>query len=241
MLDAVFISDLHLHPDEDVINERFAKFIDWAATNTRTLYILGDFFHAWAGDDTMDSWSLSVANALKALVHQGVTVFFMPGNRDFLVGSHFLKLAGLKLLKEPTIIHLAGKPALLVHGDRYCIHDKSHQRFRKLTRNTLFMTLFLQLPKVIRKKLVNKVRQHSQNNYTKPPNSMVVEPKALLAHMQQCQVKTLIHGHTHQPGLTTHLFQHQKHEQYVLSDWDDNPQILCYHISKGLYFSQIYL
>ncbi|MGQ3887772.1 UDP-2,3-diacylglucosamine diphosphatase [Legionella sp. CNM-1927-20] len=239
MLEAVFISDLHLHPNEDVIYQRFEKFISWAAINTRTVYILGDFFHAWAGDDTLEEWSLSIAKALKSLVDQGVSIFFMPGNRDFLIGKRFTTLAGMTLLPEPTIISLADRPILLVHGDRYCIYDEAHQRFRKLTRNALFTALFLSIPKIIRQKMVNRVRQHSQNNHIKSATIMAVEPKAMLNHMRKHQVKTLIHGHTHQPGLTTHAFQGDLFEQYVLSDWDDKPQILCYHRSKGFYFNQI--
>ncbi|STX51700.1 UDP-2,3-diacylglucosamine hydrolase [Legionella busanensis] len=241
MLEAVFISDLHLHPNEELIYNRFKSFIRWAAINTRTVYILGDFFHAWAGDDTLEEWSIAVAAALKSLVNQGINVFFMHGNRDFLVGRQFAAKAGMTLLKEPTIITLVDKPVLLVHGDRYCIYDKAHQRFRKLTRNDLFVTLFSFIPRRIRQKMVNRVRQHSQNNRTKSTAMMAIEPKAMLSHMQQHQVKTLIHGHTHQPGLVKHTFQGDQFEQYVLSDWDDKPQILCYHKAKGFYFNQILL
>ncbi|WP_131783041.1 UDP-2,3-diacylglucosamine diphosphatase [Legionella gresilensis] len=239
MLEAVFISDLHLHPHEELIYDRFKSFISWAAVSTRTVYILGDFFHAWAGDDTLEEWSLDIATALKSLVNQGINVFFMHGNRDFLVGRQFAAKAGMTLLTEPTIITLAGRPVLLVHGDRYCIYDKAHQRFRKLTRNALFTSLFLCIPKKIRQKMVQRVRQHSQNNRVKSPVMMAIEPKAMLRHMQQHQVKIIIHGHTHQPGLTEHTFQDAQFEQYVLSDWDDKPKILCYHRSKGFYFNQI--
>ncbi|STX29136.1 UDP-2,3-diacylglucosamine hydrolase [Legionella beliardensis] len=241
MLDAVFISDLHLHPQAEEITKRFEGFTKWAATNTRSIYILGDFFHAWAGDDTIEAWSLTIANQLKSLVSQGIKIFFMHGNRDFLVGREFSRMAHITLLPEPSVIKLADTPILLVHGDRYCTQDKAHQRFRRLTRNALFTWLFLHIPKTIRQKMVARVRQHSQNNRAKPINQMAIESSAMLNHMQRYQVKLLIHGHTHKPGLTKHYFKGNLFNQYVLSDWDDNPQLLCYHKTKGFYFTHIYL
>ena len=105
--EAVFISDLHLHPEEPKITARFNDFIDWAALNTQTVYILGDFFHAWAGDDGLKPWSKTIAERLLWLSKQGVSLYFMHGNRDFLVGKHFATAAGMTILREPTVIQLA--------------------------------------------------------------------------------------------------------------------------------------
>lgn len=238
MIEAVFISDLHLHPDETIITERFNQFIQWAARNTRAVYILGDFFHVWPGDDAINSWSAAIAEQLAWLTAQGVLVYFMPGNRDFLIGERFAKHARVTALTEPTLINLGDDRVLLVHGDRYCTKDKGHIWLRRLTRNWWFPQLFLSLPLAFRDRLVNKVRQNSQNNRKKPTYTMDVVPESLLAHMQQFNVTTVIHGHTHKPGLTTHTHKGLTYQQYVLSDWDDNPLLMCYDKSTGFYFNR---
>ncbi len=239
MLDAVFISDLHLHPDESVITSRFYQFIKWAALNTQSVYILGDFFHVWPGDDALDEWSASIAKQLAWLAAQGVTLYFMPGNRDFLLGDHFLALACVKRLVEPMIITLNNERILLVHGDRYCTQDKGHQWLRRLTRNRIFPWFFLRLSYALRNRLVNKVRQHSQANRRKSLSQMDVVPLCMLSHMDQLQVKVVIHGHTHKPGLTTHDYNGTQYRQYVLSDWDDSPHILCYDKPMSFYYDLI--
>ncbi|MDI9818899.1 MULTISPECIES: UDP-2,3-diacylglucosamine diphosphatase [unclassified Legionella] len=236
MLDAVFISDLHLHPDEPEINARFNAFIDWASESTQAVYILGDFFHVWPGDDGLEPWSQAIAERLYQL-SQKVSVYYLHGNRDFLLGNKFASLAGMRLLSEPLIIQL-DEPVLLVHGDRYCIKDKGHQWLRRVTRNTWFPMLFLRLPFKLRYQLVNKVRQYSQTNKAKSAEQVDVVPEVMIQHMQRLQVNKLIHGHTHKPGLRNHQYNNTCYQQYVLSDWDDVPQILCYDKSNGFKFVQ---
>ena len=236
MIDAMFISDLHLHPDMPDISKRFEAFLAWASGRTRALYILGDFFHVWAGDDTSDVWSDAVAARLALLVKQGMHVYFMRGNRDFLLGTGFAKRAGLTLLEEPAVITLGDESVVLVHGDRYCTQDTAHQWFRRLTRNRWFFKCFMMLPKWFRVWIVKGVRQHSETNTGKQPSVMGVVPASLAKHLKQCGVKTVIHGHTHQPGHTVHEFEQAVYQQYVLSDWDAAPSILCYNKSIGLYF-----
>lgn len=238
MIDAVFISDLHLHPDDKNILARFNDFIIWARASVKTIYILGDFFHAWAGDDSINDWSVNIAKELHSLSAAGISLYYMHGNRDFLLGDVFAQLAGWKILHEPTIIQLGQEKVLLVHGDRYCTKDKPHQRFRLLTRNKLFTTLFLSLPLSYRERLVNKVRTLSQSNNTKSMEEMDVVPEAVIKHMSHYKITTLIHGHTHKPGLTTYTNNSQELKRYVLSDWDDIPKILCYDHTKGVYFTQ---
>ncbi|MDP3268953.1 MAG: UDP-2,3-diacylglucosamine diphosphatase [Legionella sp.] len=239
MIDVVFISDLHLHPEDKEIQNRFNAFIEWAKVSTKEVYILGDFFHAWAGDDSLDQWSSEVAQQIRDLVDLGINVYYMHGNRDFLLGSGFANRAGWKILKEPKIIQLGSEPVLLVHGDGYCTNDISHQRFRRLTRNKLFITLFLALPLGYRQKLVNNVRSRSMNDKTKSTEEMNVVDSAVLKDMNRKKVTTLIHGHTHLPGLTKYTHKNQELRRYVLSDWDDTPQLLCYDNTKGLYFTHI--
>ena len=239
MIDAVFISDLHLHPEDKALQERFENFVAWAANNTRNVYILGDFFHVWPGDDGLDSWSQAIAGRLSWLATQGIRVYFMHGNRDFLLGQRFAAMAKLTLIKEPTGLTLGGAQVALVHGDRYCTNDKAHQRFRRVTRHPWFSPLFLRLPYTLRKRLVMSVRRRSeaQHKQVKPLTQMDVVSSKLLTHMQQLKVTTLLHGHTHRPGLTTHDYRGEQYQQYVLSDWDDNPQIMCYDKTIGFYFS----
>ena len=236
-IEAVFISDLHLHPNETAITERFNRFIQWASTHTRAVYILGDFFHVWPGDDALDDWSRAIAHQLAILHQQGIATYFMQGNRDFLLGDAFAALAGATLLTEPAVITLGDERVLLVHGDRYCILDRGHQWLRRLTRNRVFPWLFLRLPLAFRQYLVNTVRQKSQSNRSKPPAQMDVVATTLLNHMTEMGVNVLIHGHTHKPGLTTHRHEERTDRQYVLSDWDDNPLLMCYDEAKGFYFS----
>lgn len=236
MIEAVFISDLHLHPEDKAITQRFNQFIDWAKTHTKAVYILGDFFHVWPGDDALDDWSRGIAMRLASLKQQGIALFFMPGNRDFLLGERFAKLADMVLLNEPTVITLGDDRVLLVHGDRYCTRDRGHQWLRKLTRNRWFSFLFLRLPLAFRTRLVNTVRNHSQSNRSKPAAWMDVVVVDLLLHMMKLNTKIVVHGHTHKPGLTLHESQGSVFQQYVLSDWDDNPLLLCYDKSEGFYF-----
>ena len=236
MIEAVFISDLHLHPHEADITDRFNRFIQWAIDNTQHVYILGDFFHVWPGDDALDAWSESIAMQLSRLASHGIKLYFMPGNRDFLLGNRFAKLACMTILSEPSVITLGDVNLLLVHGDRYCTNDKGHQWLRRLTRNSLFTTLFLRLPYHIRMKLVNNIRQRSQANHNKSADSMAVVVPVMLKHMQQMQVTTVVHGHTHKPGLTTHFHDQIDYQHYVLSDWDDNPLLMGYDNPNSLYF-----
>ncbi|QMT60226.1 UDP-2,3-diacylglucosamine diphosphatase [Legionella sp. PC997] len=239
MIEAVFISDLHLHPENQAIQERFKQFLEWACDSVKNIYILGDFFHAWAGDDTVDDWSRAIASQLYALKKQEINVFYMHGNRDFLLGKNFAKMAGWTILPEPTVIQLGQDKVLLVHGDRYCTKDKAHQRFRFITRNKIFSTLFLSFPLKYRKKLVNQVRYHSEMNQNKSLEEMDVVAEVVVDHMSYYQVKQLIHGHTHKPGISSYQKNSQKLVRYVLSDWDDKPQLLCYDHTKGLYFAHL--
>lgn len=238
MKDVVFISDLHLHPKDKDIQHRFNQFIDWAKKSTKSVYILGDFFHAWVGDDDINDWSRSIAGQIHSLTACGIRVFYLHGNRDFLLGKSFAALAGWQMLTEPAFIQLGEQQVMLVHGDGYCTKDKSHQRFRWLTRNNVFSFLFLRLPLSYRQSLVNKVRERSMTSSTKTVEEMDVVAESVISDMERHQVRTLIHGHTHKPGLT--LYNHQVNElaRYVLSDWDDSPIILCYDNTEGLHFAR---
>ncbi len=237
MTDIVFISDLHLNPDQPEVTAKFEQFLHWAAHSVKVIYILGDFFHAWPGDDAIDTWCKEIAKKIKRLKSQGVSVYYLHGNRDFLLDKGFAELTGWTMLTEPALIDVGQEKVLLMHGDSYCTKDTSHQRFRRLTRNALFKKLFLLLPFHIRSRLVQTVRRHSQSNTRKPADMMDVVEDAFLKHMQKLKVHTLIHGHTHKPDL--HYYESMGHvfKRYVLSDWDDMPSILCYDVSNGFNFT----
>lgn len=239
MIQAVFISDLHLHPNDLGIKGRFDAFVDWAKNSVKSIYILGDFFHVWAGDDSTTEWSLGIAQQLKSLADLGISLFYMPGNRDFLVGKQFASLAGWTPLTEPYIIQLGDTKVLLVHGDRYCTKDISHQRFRLLTRNRLFSAIFLNLPLRFRNRMVKKIRGMSQKNTSKTLAEMDVVDAVILKSMEQYKVSILIHGHTHRPNTHKYIISGNNFTRYVLSDWDDSPQLLCYDNTKGFYFNHL--
>lgn len=235
-IEAVFISDLHLHPENVAIQERFNQFVHWARQHVQSVYILGDFFHVWPGDEALDAWSIPILEQLAQFTTSGIPVYFMPGNRDFLIGEHFIKASGVTLLEEPCVIRLHDEKILLMHGDAYCTNDKSHQWLRRLTRNRIFPKLFLKLPYAIRSRLVNSVRARSQANHSKPDSAFVIMPSVMIKHMQSLDVTTIIHGHIHKPGLSHYTNKGQYYRQYVLSDWDDIPSIVCYDETNGFYF-----
>lgn len=239
MLEVVFISDLHLHPDDNDIQERFNAFINWARNSVKNIYILGDFFHAWAGDDSINEWSRAIARQLHELTEHNTSIFYIHGNRDFLLGKEYAQLAGWTLLKEPAVIELGGEKVLLVHGDRYCTKDRGHQRLRILTRNKLFTKFFLSLSLKFREQLVNKVRKISSNKQFKPIEEMDVVTDAVVKHMAKFQVLTLIHGHTHKPGISNYETGNKMLTRFVLSDWDDTPHLLCYDNTKGFHFTHV--
>lgn len=240
MIHTVFISDLHLHPDHPDIEQRFRTFALWAQQHAvKNIYILGDFFSAWPGDDSLDEWSRGIAKQIKTLSDAGVAIFYMAGNRDFLLGAVFAQLAGWQVLSEPTCVTLGDERVLLVHGDRYCTKDKAHQRFRWFTRNRVFPRLFLLLPLTYRQRIVQGIRKVSTQSKQKTAEEMDVVPQAVIQHMMQYQVNRLIHGHTHRPGLSVYPVASKHLERYVLSDWDDIPSVLCYDSTMGFKFERI--
>lgn len=236
MIKAVFISDLHLNPDEPAITHRFFDFTEWASTNTEQLYILGDFFHAWPGDDSLDAWSESIAKRLAWLASCGVSIFYMHGNRDFLLGQRFAKQANMQILDDPYVINLHGESILLTHGDQYCTRDTGHMWLRRITRNKLFGLIFRAIPLAIRKKMVMSVRNRSQNSPSKAASQLEIVTDVMIKDMDAFHVKTIIHGHIHKPGINVHQNNNQTYRQIVLSDWDDTPQLLCYDCSHRLFF-----
>lgn len=236
--EAVFISDLHLHPEMPEITERYRDFLAWAQTRTKALYILGDFFHVWAGDDTQTTWSHSILDALRQLNDVGVSIFFMPGNRDFLLTARYLQRFHIQFLSKPTVIRLGQQSVLLAHGDEYCTQDKPHQYFRILTRNHWFSSFFLRIPKWIRVRITDGVRNQSEIKHHKHPKLVETIPKAWIHALCKHQAQIVIHGHTHIPKHEVYCIDENRYDQYILSDWDKAPKLLGFDKSEGFIFIQ---
>lgn len=241
MLKAVFISDLHLEPQRPDILSRFDAFLAWfAASSAEDLYILGDFFHVWFGDDLLEPLAYDIAAKLSTLAAKGKRLWFIPGNRDFLLGSGYAAQASMRILSDPTLIFLNDTPVLLAHGDAYCTQDKKHMRFRKLSRHPWVQALYWRMPKVWRLSMVRRIRAQSQLSRKPFENRSVYATQAptMLADMRRHNCTVLIHGHTHKPGKKNLAEVGGERWVWVLSDWDDTPKILCYDDTEGLYYKQ---
>lgn len=235
MKSVMFISDLHLHPEDTVLMQRFVTWQQHALVSASAVYILGDFFHAWAGDDSIDSWSMHIATLLKAFHTHHIPVYWIAGNRDFLVGKRFAKLAHMTQLNDPSVIMLNGKRVLMTHGDQFCTKDRQHQWFRRCTRSRLFQYIFLAWPLQIRQAWVKRLRMRSQQRHLLPTQASAM-PNAVMRVARRYAVDSVIHGHTHQPLLTV-LFDQKGSVNYkVLSDWDESAHFLCYNDAKGYFF-----
>ena len=186
-------------------------------------------FESWIGDDDRSPLADRVAASLRALSDSGVPIFFMRGNRDFVLGEAYARRAGMTILHDPTLIDLHGTPALLMHGDTLCTDDVSYQKFRSLMHNRTFQRIALALPLRIRRAIAEKLRGQSQKHVSaKRPEIMDVNQSAVEAAMRSGNVKLLIHGHTHRPA--THKFDldGERAERIVLGDWFDQSSILTW-------------
>ncbi|QLG86962.1 UDP-2,3-diacylglucosamine diphosphatase [Chitinibacter bivalviorum] len=213
----LFISDLHLCPADAATVAAFRTFLRDTASQAAALYILGDLFEYWLGDDQLDDvFYGDIARQIAALQTAGVAVFFMAGNRDFLPSKRFAREAGLTILPDPSIIKVAGQQILLAHGDAYCTDDLDYQRYRKLARNPIVQWIWLHLPKKLRNQEAAKLRAKSMSmNQRKSMAIMDVNSAAIQAELIKYTTQVLIHGHTHKPS--THIYP--QGQRWVLPDW----------------------
>ncbi|WP_300440766.1 UDP-2,3-diacylglucosamine diphosphatase [Zoogloea sp.] len=216
-----FISDLHLCADRPALTAVFERYLAGPARAAKRLYILGDLFEYWAGDDDVDDpLAALVASRIKALAEAGCNVFFMPGNRDFLLGTDFAGRASLEILPEPTLIMLDEQPAVLCHGDSLCTDDIAYQAFRNQVRNPAWQAQFLTQPLAVRKQIIAGVRMKSEEAKSeKAAAIMDVNTTAVTALLRENGFPRLIHGHTHRPA--EHSLNVEGHvcERWVLADW----------------------
>lgn len=215
----LFISDLHLSAEQPAIFNLFLDFLDKEATRASELYILGDLFDVWLGDDDDTPLAGQVKTALKRLSNR-IPVHFQQGNRDFLIGERFASETGVQLLEEEAVITLGGRTVLLMHGDQLCIDDTDYQQARLKLRSTGFIEEFLRKTLSERAAIAAEFRQLSgEATAMKADDIMDVNPQAVARVMQKHGVDTLIHGHTHRPAQHDFQLDERTAHRYVLSDW----------------------
>lgn len=217
----LFISDLHLEESRPDITRAFLAFLQDRAVNAHTLYILGDFFEAWIGDDEHTPLQEHIAAALKQVSDGGTAVYVMHGNRDFLLGADYCQRIGATLLDDPTVIDLYGTPTLLMHGDSLCTADTEYQKFRTNMRNPKTQQMLLARPLKDRQLMARQLREMSMaKNKGKAQAIMDVASEEVVRVMEQHSVPQLIHGHTHRPARHSLMANGKAAERIVLGDWD---------------------
>ncbi len=229
--DVYFISDLHLSVETPALNETFFIFLTEYASKARALFILGDLFADWIGDDAMDSFHDLVASKIFQLKKQGVIVYFMPGNRDFLLGARFFNASGMVQLNDPALIRLGEQKVLLKHGDDLCLEDKSYQRFRSLVRKSWIQYLFLKCPLSLRQALVGQLKQQSHKKTISIEKMQVVDGE-IVKNLSKNGANILICGHTHQP-MIKYLHKAGKYQYVILPDWGNKYGFLYYNSTQG--------
>lgn len=218
---SIFVSDLHLCADRPHINQQFFDFIARTAPRAEALYILGDLFEYWVGDDDLaDPLNAAVAAALHALARKGTRLYLMQGNRDLLIGQAFAQNCDAQLIAEPVLLELYGTRTLLMHGDTLCTDDVDYQKFRAYARNPANQAQFLAQPLAARRQQMLGLRaqsEHSKQNKT--ADIMDVAPAAVEKVLREFGYPRLIHGHTHRPARHVHTIDGRICERWVLNDW----------------------
>lgn len=217
----LLISDLHLEEKRPDITRAFLRFLETRAIEAEALYILGDFFEVWVGDDGMTPFQHEIARALKALSQHGTRIYLMHGNRDFMIGKAFCREAGCTLLTDPHIAQFAGERVLLMHGDSLCTRDEGYMRLRRWLRNPVSLFILHTLSLARREELAQKLRSSSmEETRMKACDIVDVTPDEVARIMRRYNVRTLIHGHTHRPATHSLQIDGQAAIRLVLGDWD---------------------
>ncbi|KFX02941.1 UDP-2,3-diacylglucosamine hydrolase [Pectobacterium betavasculorum] len=223
----LFIADLHLSLHEPAITAGFLRFLRHEAIHADALYILGDLFDAWIGDDDPQPLHAAIAAELYALHQRGIPCYFVHGNRDFLIGKRFARQSGMTLLPTEKVVDLYGQKILILHGDTLCTDDLAYQKFRRRVHNPLTQRLFLLLPLSLRLKIAAKMRASSQRaNKQKSQQIMDVNPEQVIEHLRHYQVKTMIHGHTHRPAIHKVDLGESHGRRAVLGAWHEEGSMI---------------
>jgi UDP-2,3-diacylglucosamine hydrolase len=228
MSHSLFISDLHLNYAHPRSTELFLRFASTSAPKAEALFILGDLFEYWAGDDDLDDpFHKHITNTLRDLNAQGTRIFIMHGNRDFLMDEELGSACNATLLDDPTLLDLYGTPTLLTHGDILCTDDTEYQRFRSLVRNDAWQAQFLAQPLAQRKTQIEQLRMQSESQKrSKELALMDVNDKAVKVLLRRYSYPRLIHGHTHRPAKHLHRLDGHTCKRWVLGDWDSKANAL---------------
>jgi UDP-2,3-diacylglucosamine hydrolase len=226
----LFISDLHFDSSRPHIMRLFLDFLENEASRADALYILGDLFEAWIGDDASDEVGNLVADGLARLHDRGVPCFYIHGNRDFLLGDAYARRARMTLLHDPSVIEIEGERVLLMHGDTLCTDDAPYQLFRKQTHDPGWQRAFLSRPIDERRALAGQARAESRR-YTKSVADVItdVNADAVWAALREHAVRRLIHGHTHRPARHADTLEGNAAERIVLGDWYERGSVLSIH------------
>jgi UDP-2,3-diacylglucosamine hydrolase len=225
----LFISDLHLEPERPDITRQALALLESEAGDADALYILGDLFEAWVGDDDPEPEKLRVVGALQRLTSAGLPCYFMHGNRDFLVGNDFAKASGCEILGDPTVIEIHGTPVILMHGDTLCTDDVSYQDYRRRVRDPAWQRDMLARPLAERLAVARQLRQASKASMAgKSPEIMDVNQDAVVDVMRRHGVYTLVHGHTHRPAVHRFELGGREAVRIVLGDWYEQGSVLTW-------------
>jgi len=216
----LFIADLHLQTEEPAITAGFLRFLRGEAKSADALYILGDLFEAWIGDDDPNPLHREMAAADHAQVDSGVPCYFIHGNRDFLIGKRYARESGMTLLPEEQVLDLYGRKVLIMHGDTLCTDDTGYLAFRAKVHTPWIQKVFLALPLFIRNRIAARMRAGSKAaNSSKSMTIMDVNPQAVVRVMEKHDVQWLIHGHTHRPDVHSLIANGQPAHRVVLGAW----------------------
>ena len=223
----LFISDLHLDASKPEIGEQFLSFLKGEATEADALYILGDLFESWVGDDDPNPHYGVMKGAIRNLVDAGVPVFFMHGNRDFMIGKQFAEETGVTLLDDPASIELHGEKVLLSHGDALCIDDAQYQQVRLMTRNPQWQKMMRAKPLQERIAFAENARKQSQEyNDSVGEDIMDVNQDAVVGTFRNRGVDILLHGHTHRPAIHDVDLKSRMAKRIVLGDWFEQGSVV---------------
>jgi len=228
----LFTSDIHLDSENSAVTHSFLNFLETRATGAAALYVLGDLFEVWVGDDDNSTLNARVARAFTALAQGGTRLFFMHGNRDFLIGDSYAERCSASLLEEPTIIECHGMRVALIHGDSLCTRDLEYMKFRKMVRTERWQSEFLEKSLVERHMIAQQARMQSKEHSShKPSDIMDVTPHEVLHLLHDLQVNCLVHGHTHRPAVHTIRLQEPingklEAQRIVLGSWDNQGWVL---------------
>lgn len=223
-----FVADLHLTGDRPQSVDTFIRFLSATAPSGSALYILGDLFEYWVGDDDRADHSNEVVlAAIAQLANAGIPVFFMPGNRDFVLGERAAKRAAITLLPDPSVVTLFGRPTLIAHGDAYCTADFAYQTYRRRIRSRWTRSFYDLLPFGLRRTIVQSIRRRSeQGKKAKSAVIMDVERSAIETALRAAHCDVMIHGHTHRPARHEHMVDGRACVRWVLADWYENGSYL---------------